>query len=302
MVRTTLKLCYIVFFSSALRAGLSIALLLAGLLGAASQAVAAERPAVEAVTYDGPKVTPHEFIGDVRHLPPALPAQAPAELPYRPLLRPPVQPKMPPTAAPTEEAAAAISGPLAPMPSPAQNFAGMSRTDTCTGGQCGGGIPPDPNGDVGPNHYIQAVNDAYAIYSKTGTLLASFTENQLWAGAGAPVQRQFAGRSGRALRCARGPLDPDPLRVRRQRWQRGTVLPMHRSLEDQRSGGGRLVALCAAHGSRWGWASLPPARSTTTPSSASGTTASTWPPTDTASPRRYVCGDAVRLVQPRRLV
>ena len=54
------------------RGGLSIALLLAGLLGAASQAAVVELPAVEAVTYDGPKVTPHEFTGDLRHLPPAL--------------------------------------------------------------------------------------------------------------------------------------------------------------------------------------------------------------------------------------
>src|SRR5262249_34656642 len=74
--------------------------------------------------------------------------------------------------------------PAAPMPSPIQNFAGLSRTDTCTGGQCGAGTPPDTNGDVGPNHYIQAVNSAFAIYNKTGTLLASFTENALWAGSG----------------------------------------------------------------------------------------------------------------------
>ncbi len=164
----------------AIRGGLNIALLLAGLVGVASQAAAVELPAVEAVTYDGPKVTPHEFTGDLRHLPPALPTQAPAERPYRPRLRPPVSPKIPLVGAPTEKAAA-ISGPLAPMPSPAQNFAGMNFNDTCTGGRCGGGIPPDINGDVGPNHYIQAVNDAYAIYSKAGTLLASFTENQLWS-------------------------------------------------------------------------------------------------------------------------
>jgi len=67
------------------------------------------------------------------------------------------------------------------MPSPTQNFPGLSFADSCVGGQCGSGWPPDTNGDVGPNHYIQAVNDAYAIYSKTGTLLASFTENSLWS-------------------------------------------------------------------------------------------------------------------------
>ncbi len=67
------------------------------------------------------------------------------------------------------------------MPSTLQNFPGISRTDSCTGGSCGGtAIPPDANGEVGPNHYIEAVNRAYAIYTKTGTLLASFTEDQLW--------------------------------------------------------------------------------------------------------------------------
>ena len=53
-----------------------------------------------------------------------------------------------------------------------------------TGGQAGAGWPPDTNGDVGLNHYILAVNDAYAIYSKTGTLLAAFTENSLWSTSG----------------------------------------------------------------------------------------------------------------------
>ena len=41
---------------------------------------------------------------------------------------------------------------------------------------------------------IVAVNDAYAIYSKTGTLLASFTENQLWSTGGAnPCNGNSAG-------------------------------------------------------------------------------------------------------------
>jgi hypothetical protein len=70
------------------------------------------------------------------------------------------------------------------VPSPIQNFAGLSKTDTCGGVPCGAGWPPDINGDVGLNHYIVAVNDAYAIYSKTGTLLASFTEDQLWSAGG----------------------------------------------------------------------------------------------------------------------
>src|SRR4029077_18328423 len=85
---------------------------------------------------------------------------------------------------PTFDELSVISPSLAPMPSPVLNVPGMSSADSCAGGQCGGGWPPDPNGDVGLNHYIQAVNTAYAIYSKTGTLLASFTEDQLWSAGG----------------------------------------------------------------------------------------------------------------------
>ena len=85
------------------------------------------------------------------------------------------------------------------MPSPILTFAGISFNDACTGGQCGGGWPPDPNGDVGPNHYIEAVNTRYAIYNKTGTRLASFTEDQLWSGA---PDRRHARQLRRAIRSS----------------------------------------------------------------------------------------------------
>jgi len=139
---------------------------------------AAESSQVEATTHAGERVVPSRFDGDVRDLP--RPARPPSAKPYRPLLRPARQPK---TSLPqiTIPEAPQVPVPLAPMPSPAQNFAGLSFSDSCSGGQCGNGWPPDPNGDVGPNHYIQAVNSAYAIWSKTGTLLASFTEDQLWS-------------------------------------------------------------------------------------------------------------------------
>jgi hypothetical protein len=70
------------------------------------------------------------------------------------------------------------------MPSPLASFDGLAFADQCGGVNCGDGWPPDTNGAVGLNHYIQAVNSSYGIYSKTGTLLASFTENQFWSGTG----------------------------------------------------------------------------------------------------------------------
>jgi hypothetical protein len=43
--------------------------------------------------------------------------------------------------------------------------------------------PPDPIGDVGPNHYVEMINLVYAVYSKTGTLLVGPVDTgTLWAG------------------------------------------------------------------------------------------------------------------------
>lgn len=154
-------------------------LLLLGVMGLAD----GQTPAVEALTYPGAPVTPSEVNIDLRHLPESLSSQIPAERPYRPLLRPQFPPKSAP-AVTAESAATPVGEPLAPMPTATANFPGMSKLDSCNGGNCGAGYPPDNNGDVGPNHYIQAVNSSYAIYSKTGTRLAAFTENQLWSTTG----------------------------------------------------------------------------------------------------------------------
>ncbi len=126
----------------------------------------------ETRTYDIQKIVPHVFNGDVRNLP-SVSSKPKIELDLK-------EPQV-------SKPFIASQGPavpnliLAPMPAPSHNFAGLTSTDSCTGGQCGAGIPPDPNGDVGPSHYIQAVNSAFAIYNKAGTLLASFTEDSLWS-------------------------------------------------------------------------------------------------------------------------
>jgi len=125
-----------------------------------------------------PKVSPFEFNGDVRNLP-NVPAKPRTQLNL-------VAPKsIKPAAGGQQPSPEAPTVPLtAPMPSPIQNFPGLSHNDIVTGGLVGAGWPPDTNGDVGMNHYIQAVNDAYAIYDKTGTQVAAFTENSLFTGAG----------------------------------------------------------------------------------------------------------------------
>jgi len=67
------------------------------------------------------------------------------------------------------------------MPAPIQNFNGIARVCSC--------LPPDTEGDVGPNHYMQWVNLHIAIYTKTGTQVgATLPGNTLWVGnANAPV-------------------------------------------------------------------------------------------------------------------
>ncbi|TMH47883.1 MAG: hypothetical protein E6H60_12795, partial [Betaproteobacteria bacterium] len=163
------------------RVALTIALF-GGFLGATSQGRAGQPFESVGVTYGQAKVIPGEFNGDLSLLPLA-PTTLGNPKTHRPRLPgPPPTKFQSPLAAPS--APQAIAGPSAPMPSPIRNFAGLSFNDTCGGIQCGGGWPPDPNGDVGPNHYIEAVNTAVAIYNKTGTLLTSFEENQLWSGVG----------------------------------------------------------------------------------------------------------------------
>ncbi len=68
------------------------------------------------------------------------------------------------------------------IPAPLVNFEGLSNQDNFNvyGGRVN---PPDPNGDVGPNHYVEMVNLVFAVYSKTGSLLLGPVPiGNLWAG------------------------------------------------------------------------------------------------------------------------
>ena len=52
-----------------------------------------------------------------------------------------------------------------------------------------GVLPPDTNGDVGPNHYIQWVNLTFAIYDKQGQVLEGPESGRtLWQGFGGPCE------------------------------------------------------------------------------------------------------------------
>jgi len=72
------------------------------------------------------------------------------------------------------------------IPSPSVGFDGPSNI--------AGVAPPDPVGDVGPNHYVAMSNLYFAIYSKTGTLLyGPAATNTLWSGFGGECQADNSG-------------------------------------------------------------------------------------------------------------
>ena len=78
-----------------------------------------------------------------------------------------------------------IAGPLA-MPAPSVSFDSVSNLASVS--------PPDPVGDVGPNHYVAMSNLYFAIYNKTGTLLSGpFANNTLWAGFGGDCETDNSG-------------------------------------------------------------------------------------------------------------
>ncbi|HEX9988379.1 MAG TPA: hypothetical protein VGE45_07875, partial [Chloroflexia bacterium] len=77
-----------------------------------------------------------------------------------------------------------LTSPL--IPSPVITFAGIPNTF--------GVSPPDPNGDVSANYYVQMVNLGFQIFDKNGVALTAVANNNtLWAGFGGPCQTENAG-------------------------------------------------------------------------------------------------------------
>jgi hypothetical protein len=110
----------------------------------------------------GPPVTPYIFDGDVRDLPtprswqPGDPIRAIPQrfyqLPWAPL-RPSPSPVVDPLLQTEWEKLRAFSVADSAFMSPSRNFVGL---------EFNGSIPPDTVGDVGPDHYIQMVNDYFS--------------------------------------------------------------------------------------------------------------------------------------------
>lgn len=112
----------------------------------------------------------------LRDIPPIPPVLGPVEreIPKHPLPRT-QGPNIPPQKVPAMDPLVQTLSPLLNMPSPIQNFDGL--------GNLNGVLPPDTEGDVGPNHYVQWVNLSFAIWDKSGNLLYGPAAGKtLWSG------------------------------------------------------------------------------------------------------------------------
>ena len=72
-----------------------------------------------------------------------------------------------------------------------QDYNGQFSPDDITvnfdGVSAQGYAPPDPSGDVGPNHYVQMVNVRYQVWNKSGgSLLGPLNISTIWIGLPGP--------------------------------------------------------------------------------------------------------------------
>src|SRR5438034_6406075 len=81
------------------------------------------------------------------------------------------------------------------MPPPLLIFAGTDRVGS--GCNC---RPPDTNGDVGPNHYVQTVNTGFRVFDKSGNPLTPFT-----------TYNSFFAPLGASTPCGNNQNDGDPI-------------------------------------------------------------------------------------------
>src|SRR5215213_228110 len=131
---------------------------------------AADAPGLDLKPEPKEKVAPAHFDGDLRKIPKGHVKQGEA--------RP--EPQVPYAApgAAQGDAAVQTEAATAAAPAPSASFDGLDYRHS------GAGFPPDTNGDVGPNHYIQTVNTSIGIYSKTGTQLWKNTFDALFSAGG----------------------------------------------------------------------------------------------------------------------
>src|SRR6266542_3944980 len=123
-------------------------------------------------------VGPVRTTTDLAHLP-YIPNEG--EIEQQPLTRYPRGKGAPPPAAPSspylQKLLKNIFRPTRTMPGPLLTFEGVNSAAR----QCGC-LPPDTDGDVGPNHYVEGVNVVFKVFDKNGgTVAGPTTFNSLFA-------------------------------------------------------------------------------------------------------------------------
>jgi hypothetical protein len=166
------------------------ATMIAALLAAVTLAGGGATPPAQAADPSGQSPQPRtlapagfgHFRGDVRHIPRGNLIRSEA--------RP--EPKSPTDVLPGARQA---DGALQTAPATSTASTGASSFAGLDYASWGAGWPPDPNGDVGPNHYIQTVNTSIGIWGKDGTPQAAFTFNSLFsqAATGTPCDNSNQG-------------------------------------------------------------------------------------------------------------
>src|SRR5438132_4188627 len=87
-------------------------------------------------------------------------------------------------------AAQPASSVVAAAPALLNSFAGVGNAFSGPNGTFSvNSAPPDTNGAVGPNHYVETVNTSFAIFNKSGTpIYGPVPINQVWSGFGGGCQ------------------------------------------------------------------------------------------------------------------
>lgn len=140
----------------------------------------AEAPAVSADTWRTPRIVDaaaFDVSAPLREL--AETYRAPARSPWTVPERGPFAPD---TGFSGDGALQEDGASAAEVPAPLANFEGLSSRDNFDvyGFEV---LPPDPVGDIGPDHYVEMVNLLFGVYSRNGTpLIAPTAIGALWAG------------------------------------------------------------------------------------------------------------------------
>ncbi len=153
-------------------------------------------------------------------------------------------------------------------PTAGAGFEGLGKG---LGGSIVNSAPPDTNGDVGPNSYVEIVNTAVRrlLRRRAPSSTGRSTPTRSGSGFGGGCQTNNDGDATVEVRPARQPVGDQPVLDRDD-----AVPPVRRRLDDRESRPARTTATRSATGAR---------TSPTTRSSASGRTPTTRPTTSSAA-------------------